>query len=72
MFSDFMMKLVNAEAQHYKDHKQDSTHISDAADGDSGGSVAAGGNQDSREWDTYHWGTYLLDTTAGVLDRARG
>ena len=31
MFSDFTTKLVNAKAQYYKDHKQDSTQISQAS-----------------------------------------
>ena len=44
VFSDFTTKLVNAEAQYLKDHKKDSTRISQASSGarNHGGSVSGG------------------------------
>ena len=59
VFSDFTTKLVNAEAQYLKDHKKDSTRISQASSGarNHGQSTSVGNRKpyNSTTGEPYQW-----------------
>ena len=67
VFSDFTTRLINAKAQYLKDHKKDSTCISQASSGtrNHGGSVSGGNDKayNPKTGEPYQWqiqGIYII------------